>query len=74
MPQLDYAAMHRISAATHSAEILNTGCVIVKGAVSQAEAHEWDNSIREYIAANQGKVRGMHFSWQVIVSGCLIAL
>ena len=43
-------------------EVQSAGCAIIRGAVSEKEALEWDRITREYIATNKDKVRGVSYS------------
>ncbi|KAF8871719.1 hypothetical protein BD779DRAFT_1453556 [Infundibulicybe gibba] len=58
VPQVEYAEICKGLKEHQMSEIKKTGVVIVKGAVPKEVALEWKQSIRDYAAANAGRVKG----------------
>ena len=62
VPEVPFASIDRGLSEAELQRVKSAGCLVVKGAVSQDEAREWDCSLREYIAVNRDKVKGKSHS------------
>ncbi|GJE98153.1 DUF1479-domain-containing protein [Phanerochaete sordida] len=58
VPEVSYVSLKSGLSASEVEAVKSAGCTIVRGAVSEAEARDWDRLTREYIAANKSKIRG----------------
>ena len=57
---MTYSSLEQGLSKTELDDVKSAGCVIVRGAVPEEEALSWDRIGREYIVANEDKVRGKH--------------
>lgn len=58
VPQVQYTSLEKGLKGQELADVKAAGVTIIRGAVPEEEALEWDRVTREYIAANKDKVRG----------------
>ncbi|GJE99090.1 DUF1479 domain-containing protein [Phanerochaete sordida] len=58
VPEVSYASLKSGLSASEVEAVKSAGCTIVRGAVPEAEARDWDRLTREYIAANKSNIRG----------------
>ncbi|KIP10961.1 hypothetical protein PHLGIDRAFT_47251, partial [Phlebiopsis gigantea 11061_1 CR5-6] len=57
VPQVPYLSL-KDGLAEYKSKVKSAGCAIIRGAVPEEDALEWDRDTRAYIAANTDKVRG----------------
>lgn len=58
VPQVPYSSLERGLSEAEMGNIKSSGCVIVRGAVSQEQALGWGLATREYIVKNKEHVKG----------------
>ncbi|KAI0941545.1 hypothetical protein AcW1_003415 [Taiwanofungus camphoratus] len=58
IPKVSFADVTKGLSSKQEKDIKSTGVVIIKGGVSREEALAWKQSIRNYIRANEDKVKG----------------